>query len=293
MDDPTPLILELAPLNPPGGQPLRGGQPTQGLDVRLFIHTDHHFPPAVEPVHVLVTPQHLGRQAHELLIETGRLPVATAVRLQTGLRQEVSYGGVVDRGDDGLLHHHLLQAAAIPPGQVHPVGAGGRAGEVLDRDPLQRGKKPVAVHCGARQRSLPLPAAGSAATTATSSSVLRPSSARSQQSVLPDLALIRLAPAGLPGGVLAHHWQSAAAADDLSPSRRMLKEAVLSSSAPLGWPQHKHPQTKKQFVELFTLQSTSTVARFASSRARIPASCIEWKFSSRILAQSPTAWRNA
>src|SRR5262249_20673998 len=79
MDNPLPLILELASLNLPRDHAASGGQPTQGLDVGLFIHTDHQFPAPVEPVHVLVTPQDLGCQTYELLVQPRGLPVAAAM----------------------------------------------------------------------------------------------------------------------------------------------------------------------------------------------------------------------
>jgi hypothetical protein len=118
VDNALALILELAPFHASRAQRVGRSHTAQGLEVGLFIHTDHQFAPAVEPLHVLRTPQHFGRQPHELLIQSGGLPIATAVRLQTGLGQDVRHGRVVDRSDDGLLHHDLLQAAAIPPGQV-------------------------------------------------------------------------------------------------------------------------------------------------------------------------------
>src|SRR5262245_22828084 len=232
MHDPTPLILKLPPLNPPRRWPLGGNQTAQGLNVGFFIQTDHQFAPVVEPLHVLITPQHFGRQPHELLIQPGRLPITTAVRLQTGLGQDVRHRRVVDRSDDGLLHHDLLQAAAIPPGQMQPVGAGGRAGDVLDRDPLQGGKKPLAVHCGVRQRSLPRPAAGTAATAARGSCASCPSSARSPRSARPDPTPTRLAPAWPSAEGLAHRWQPAPSTGGRLLSSGTLKGTVLSSAAP-------------------------------------------------------------
>src|SRR5215470_7354588 len=127
----------------------------------------------------------LSCQSQEFLIQPGRLPVPTAMRLQTRLGQNVGDRRVMDGIDDGLLDHDLLQGATIPPRHVYPVGLRSGARHALDGDPLQRGKKRGGDHCAERQRSPRFPAADSAATDTTSSFAPPYSNARCPRSVLP------------------------------------------------------------------------------------------------------------
>src|SRR5262249_46122192 len=232
VDEPLALILELAPFNASRAHRLGRGHAPQSLDVGFLIHTDHHFPPAREPVHCLGAPQDLGRQSHEFLIQPSRLPVPTARGLQAGLGQNVGYRRVVDGIAEGLLDHNLLQAATIPSGHVQPVGLGGGARYVFDRAPLQRGKRLGGVRCGEHQRSPLRPAAGSGATNTISSYALRQSRARGPRSVLPGPRPTTLAHAGPRAVALAHRGRPAPRADALQPSPSTHAVCVLSSAAP-------------------------------------------------------------
>jgi len=83
----------------------------------------------MEPIHRLVAPQHLGRQVHEFLIQPGRLPIPTAMRLQTRPGQNMGHGRKVDRGNEPLFLHHLLQRFVLFPGQeFEEPGLAGQAG---------------------------------------------------------------------------------------------------------------------------------------------------------------------
>src|SRR5712691_5893655 len=163
-DRPMPLILKLTPLNLARLHKLTGHCSRQGLDVGFLVQTDHLFPTLVEPSHALIAPQHLGRQGCKLFINGGGLPIAAAMRLETRLRQDLRHGRVVDRVYDPLLHNDLLQTAAVPMGQMQPVGGRLGTGDPLDLHPLQRGKKPPGARCAPHPRSRRPCGAGSAAT---------------------------------------------------------------------------------------------------------------------------------
>lgn len=117
-DRPLPFIFTLASLYFARLHGLSGPSSRQGLDVRFFVHTDHHFPALVKPVTALITPQDLGSPDGKLLINHGGLPITAAMRLQTSLRQDPGHRRIMNDGDHCLLHDKLLQTTAVPVGQV-------------------------------------------------------------------------------------------------------------------------------------------------------------------------------
>ena len=117
-----------------------------------------------EPFSLLVAPQDLGCPLDKLLINGCRFPIATTMRLQTGGSQNARHCGVMNRINDGLLHHHLGQAPAVPPRQVQTISAGLGASGARDRHPLERGKKPPGAHCARHRRWQPNRVPGSGAT---------------------------------------------------------------------------------------------------------------------------------
>src|SRR5215510_1709436 len=163
---PMPFILKLASLHFARLHGLPGHGARQGLDVRFFVHTDHHFPALVKPVDTLITPQDLGGPGGKLLINGGSLPIAAAMRLQTSLRQDPGHRRVVNGGNHCLLHDDLLQTAAVPMSQAQSVRTRVSASHPLNLHPSQRGKKPSGVRSASHQRSLSPRVAGSAATNA-------------------------------------------------------------------------------------------------------------------------------
>jgi hypothetical protein len=62
------------------------------------------------------------------------------MRLQTGVRQDEHNGRIVNRADDRLFHHHLLETVALPLRQVQAISRRVGAGDALDVDALQWGK---------------------------------------------------------------------------------------------------------------------------------------------------------
>lgn len=138
---PVPLILKLAALDLSPLHGLLGDTPSQRLEIRFLIQAEHQFAPLIQPLHPFITPQDLGRQAGKLVIKLGRLPIAAAMRLQAGRRQDPGHGRIGDRIHHRLLNHHLLEAPAVPTGQGPSIRCRLSAGHALDLDPLQRGKK--------------------------------------------------------------------------------------------------------------------------------------------------------
>src|SRR6185503_8544015 len=104
------------------------------------------------PYNSLITPQNLRRSPGELLVDSRRLPVARAMRLQTGRCQYAGHRRVMNPINDGLLNDHLLERAAIPARQMQPISGRLSAGDSLDLDPLDRGKKQEAVRYALHQR---------------------------------------------------------------------------------------------------------------------------------------------
>ena len=62
----------------------------------------------MEPIYRLVAPQHLGRQVHEFLIQPGRLPIPTAMRLQTSPGQNMGRIDYMFSRGQGTLAERLL-----------------------------------------------------------------------------------------------------------------------------------------------------------------------------------------
>ena len=113
----------------------------------------------MEPIYRLVAPQHLGRQVHEFLIQPGRLLIPTAMRLQTRPGQNMGHGRKVDRGNEPLFLHHLLQRFVLFPGQeFEEPGLVGRARTQAARRTRSAASWPSpSLHCvQGEQRSFPL-----------------------------------------------------------------------------------------------------------------------------------------
>src|SRR5215467_3857500 len=135
------FVLELTSRYLPGSHRLRRLQTRERLNVWFLIYTDDEFTALIQPPNPLVAPQNLRRSGGEFFINRSCLPVATAMRLQTGRSQNTSHGRVVNRINDRLLNHHLLEGATVPTGHVPPIGAWVSAGYAFDLDSLERGKK--------------------------------------------------------------------------------------------------------------------------------------------------------
>src|SRR4051794_18388852 len=116
------FVLKLPSHDLPGAHRLGGGTPREGLKVGLLIHANHHIAPLAQPPHSFITPQDLRCSRGELSVDGGCLPVATAVRLQTGSSEYARNRRVVNRVHDGLLDDHLLKSATVPAGQVQSTG---------------------------------------------------------------------------------------------------------------------------------------------------------------------------
>jgi len=124
------------------------------LNVRLLVNTDQHLTTLVQPVNSLVTPQHLRRSRYKLVINGGSLPIPRAIRLQAGTSQYARHSRVVNRVNECLLDYDLLQRAAIPTTQVQSIRHWVGAGDALDLDTFERGKRLAVSHYAPRQRPL-------------------------------------------------------------------------------------------------------------------------------------------
>lgn len=151
-DRPMSLVLEFTSRNLARTHRLGWLHARQSLNVGLLVNADHQFAAPVQPYNSFITPQNLRRSLCELFINLGRLPVARAMRLQTGRGQYAGNRGVMNPLNYCLLNNHLLERAAIPASQVQSISSRISAGDSLDLDPLDRGKKQGAVRYALHQR---------------------------------------------------------------------------------------------------------------------------------------------
>src|SRR6185503_18288846 len=90
------LVLEFTSCDLPRTHALRWLQSRQRLNVWLLVNADHQFAALMQPYNSLITPQNLRRSPGELLVDSRRLPVARAMRLQTGRCQYAGHRRVMN-----------------------------------------------------------------------------------------------------------------------------------------------------------------------------------------------------
>jgi hypothetical protein len=185
-DRPISLVLELPPRELPATQRLGRTTPHQHLHRGLFIQTEDHFVALIEPLNPFIPPQHLGRLGDEPLVHGRRLPIAPAMGLQTGLGQDPRHRGVMHGPHNRLFHHHLLQTAAVPAGQVPALGGRVSAGDALEVHARPRGKKRTGARSVQHHRRRQLPTAGTVATEARGLGDSTPASGQSRGCARPD-----------------------------------------------------------------------------------------------------------
>lgn len=147
------LVLEFASRNLPRSHCFGRLDARQSLNVRLLVNTDNQFPAPVQPQNSLITPQDSCRSLGEFFVYCGRLPVPTAMGLQTGRLKYACNSRIMNPFNDGLFNYNLLESAAIPSSQMASISTWVSAGDSLDLDPLDRGKKLGAARYVLRQRS--------------------------------------------------------------------------------------------------------------------------------------------
>lgn len=183
------LVLKLLASNLTRSHRLPRSATRQSLNTWLLVNTNDYFTPTVQPPNPFVTPQYLRRSKGKIFINGGRLPVTTAVRLQTGPCEYARHRCVVNRLYDGLLDNYLLKCAAVPARQMQPIGAWISASDALDLDLLEGGKKPLAARYVHHRILLRRHAAGIAATNAKRPCETSQSTEESQQCVHLDQVL--------------------------------------------------------------------------------------------------------
>lgn len=181
------FVLEFTSCDLPRTHWLRWRYSRQSLNVGLLVNTDHHFATPVQPYNSFITPQNLRRSRGELFVDSGRLPVARAMRLQTGRCQYAGNRGVMNPLNYCLLNNHLLKRSAIPARQEQSISSRISAGDSLDLDPLDRGKKQEAVRYALHQRWHQRRAQDNAAIDRTDSCDLIQANGRSQRCAHLDL----------------------------------------------------------------------------------------------------------
>jgi hypothetical protein len=129
-----PDVFQFLPLDPPRPHGIARSGPLQGLQVGLFVHTDHPdplFPPLPGP---FIAFQHLGRPLDSRIVPPGRLPVSPPMRLQRRLSQNPT-----EARPDGLSGRHLLQSPDRPVGPFQSVLLRSCTSQVFPARPLQGG----------------------------------------------------------------------------------------------------------------------------------------------------------
>jgi len=127
----------------------------QHLEVRFLI--DSHDPEALagQLFRMGVAPQDLLRTPLELLVETGRPPVAGAVRLQVHVVENAPDGTRADGLHDAVGHCLASEIRAGPVRDVQALGNRLQAGEFDDLGALEGGKSPEGVPGGVRRAEVP------------------------------------------------------------------------------------------------------------------------------------------
>src|SRR5919108_2011773 len=139
------FVLKFTSRNLPRTHWLGWLQSRQSLQVWLLVNRDDQFAALMKPRDALITPKNLSCSTGKLFINPGCLPVARAMWLQAGRCQNAAHGRVMNRVNYCLLDYDLLQRTAVPPAQVPTISRWVGAGEAFYLNPLDGGKKRLAV----------------------------------------------------------------------------------------------------------------------------------------------------
>lgn len=132
-------VLELLPLDQPRNRPTNW-MALQSLQVRHLIDTDDPNAVLCQRLSMGIAPQDRRRPGQKLLIQSGRLPVARAMRLQIDFLKNTPNLPGADAGHDAVKHGLASQIGARPMGDVQAAGNGLKAGQFNNLSPLEGGE---------------------------------------------------------------------------------------------------------------------------------------------------------
>src|SRR5262249_55839414 len=111
-----------------------------------------------KPIHPFVEPQNARRPLPKLIVQDRSLPVPRAMRLQSSRAQNQRDGRMRNPRDNASLDGDARQRPCRPMGHLQTNACGSGTSQLLNLDPLQRGKSPTADRTVGHQRWLRCPA---------------------------------------------------------------------------------------------------------------------------------------